>query len=71
MHSVTCSDEGTEAANDGQGQAWWEVWDVEDAPVRKRKHPTSKPTAEDAQEDHGLASLSTQVLHPCSFSISS
>lgn len=58
----TCSDEGTEAAHEGPVAAWWEDWDVVNAPARKRKHPTSKPTAEDTQEDHGLASLSVQVL---------
>lgn len=65
MGSATCREEGVEAATEGQGAAWWEDWDVEDAPARKRKHPTSKPTAEDAQEDRGLASLSIQVLQSC------
>ena len=69
MDSATCSVEGTEAGKDGQGAAWWEDWDVEDAPARKRKHPTSRPTPEDAQEDHGLASLSVQVLHSCPLSV--
>ena len=63
MGSVTCSERRAEAANEGQGAAWWEDWDVEDAPTRKRKHPTSKPTAEDAQEDQRLAALSIQVMH--------
>ena len=67
MDSIICSEEGAEAANEGEGAAWWEAWDVEDAPARKRKHPTSKPTAEDAQEDHRLASLSLQVLLLFSF----
>lgn len=65
MKSVTCSGQETEAADEGAVAAWWEDWDVDDAPSRKRKHPTSKPCAEDAQEDQGLASLSVQVVHPC------
>lgn len=69
MGSATCRSEGTEPPSEGQGAAWWEDWDVEDAPARKRKHPTSRPTAEDAQEDRGLASLSVQVLHSCPFSM--
>ena len=61
--SVTCSGEEEQATDEGPVAPWWETWDDVDAPTRKRKHPTSKPSAEDTQEDHGLASLSIQVVH--------
>ena len=48
---------------EGQGPvaAWWEEWEDQGGPSRKRKHPTSRPTAEDAQEDQGLTGLTVEV----------
>lgn len=55
----------TEAASDGEtgpAAAWWEEWEEQHPSSRKRKHPTSKPTFEDEQQDHKLANMSTQEL---------
>lgn len=61
--SSTYSGAEEQATDEGPVAPWWESWDDVDVPSRKRKHPTSKPSAEDTQEDHGLASLSIQVVH--------
>ena len=50
-----------EEGGEGPVAAWWEEWDKQDGPTRKRKHPTSKPTPEEAQEDHGLTSMTVEV----------
>lgn len=49
-------------AEAGPAAAWWEEWEEEQPASRKRRHPTSKPTAEDEQQDQGLANMTTQEL---------
>ncbi|DBA92205.1 TPA: hypothetical protein ACH3X1_015914 [Trebouxia sp. C0004] len=49
-------------AEAGPAAAWWEEWAEEQPASRKRRHPTSKPTAEDEQQDQGLANMTTQEL---------
>ncbi|KAL3156965.1 hypothetical protein ABBQ38_001223 [Trebouxia sp. C0009 RCD-2024] len=60
--SSTNSGDEEQATDEGPVAPWWENWDDVDVPSRKRKHPTSKPSAEDTQEDHELAGLSLQEL---------
>lgn len=49
-------------AEAGPAAAWWEEWQEEQPASRKRRHPTSRPTAEDEQQDQGLANMTTQEL---------
>ncbi|KAL0049164.1 hypothetical protein WJX82_007930 [Trebouxia sp. C0006] len=49
-------------AEAGPAAAWWEEWEEEQPASRKRRHPTSKPTVEDEQQDQGLANMTTQEL---------
>ena len=51
----------TPDGENGPAAAWWEEWEEQHPSSRKRKHPTSKPTFEDEQQDHKLANMSTQV----------
>lgn len=45
----------------GPAAAWWEEWEDQHPSSRKRRHPTSQPTAEDEQQDQPLANMSTEV----------
>jgi len=53
--------EDDEEEEAGPAAAWWEEWEEQHPASRKRRHPTSKPTAEDEEQDQGLASMTTQV----------
>lgn len=46
----------------GPAAAWWEEWEDQHPSSRKRRHPTSQPTAEDEQQDQPLANMSTEEL---------
>ena len=62
---IACSTQARAGEEDeGPVAAWWEEWEEQEGPPRKRKHPTSKPSAEDAQQDQGLASLTVEVRRP-------
>ena len=58
-------------AEAGPAAAWWEEWEEEQPASRKRRHPTTKPTAEDEQQDQGLANMTTQVCTRWQLKISS
>lgn len=60
MSGVLCS-----AADTGEGggpaAAWWEEWDTLQPSDRKRKFPTSRPSAEDEREDQALDDMNVTV----------